>query len=233
MQPATVPPPPLPQRARRRSPLNQPSCLFNYGEQRGSRANSFSRPLISLFVFFFYPLPSSPPPPPPPLCHPLCLDFPLRLPPPRSSPSLFPPHLPCSPISARSICLTAPFRFFFLRAQIALQVRPSAPLPLPLYYFFLFSVAVTVTSLGFSYLGTGPPSIYLGEWAHPSLIVVKYYGGVTTTKPPRKPHAIFTGDDIRFPLMKKKKKRRAAGITNSSLITGELQGCRRPAGARG
>lgn len=45
------------------------------------------------------------------------------------------------------------------------------------------------------------------------MIVVKYYGGVTTTKPPE-PHAIFRGDDIRFLLMKK-----TAGNTNSPLIT--------------
>lgn len=87
------------------SPLNQSRCLFNYWEQRGSLTNSFSQPLIAPSLAF---LSSS-------LCHSLRLDFSLCLPL-LSSPSLFPPHLPCSLVSACSICLTVHFHFYGLQS---------------------------------------------------------------------------------------------------------------------
>lgn len=101
----STPPPPPSQQTQPNSPLNQSRCLFNYWEQRGSLTNSFSQPLIAPSLAF---LSSS-------LCHSLRLDFSLCLPL-LSSPSLFPPHLPCSLISACSICLTVHFHFYGLQS---------------------------------------------------------------------------------------------------------------------
>ena len=164
---------PNPNKPQLSSPLNQSRCLFNYWEQRGSLTNSFSQPLIAPSLAF---LSSS-------LCHSLRLDFSLCLPL-LSSPSLFPPHLPCSLVSACSICLTVHFHFYGLQSLFQLFF----------FFFFLYPLLLLLhsaarqchrhPSLGFSLIGARPPSIYLEEWAHPSLIVVKYYGGVTTTKPP-------------------------------------------------
>ena len=96
---------PNPNKPQLSSPLNQSRCLFNYWEQRGSLTNSFSQPLIAPSLAF---LSSS-------LCHSLRLDFSLCLPL-LSSPSLFPPHLPCSLVSACSICLTVHFHFYGLQS---------------------------------------------------------------------------------------------------------------------
>lgn len=103
--PPPSPPPPPSQQTQLSPPLNQPRCLFNYGEQRGSLTNSFSQPLIAPSLVFLSPS----------LCHPLCLDF-SRCLPLLSSPSLFPPHLPSSLVSACSICLTVHFHFYGLKS---------------------------------------------------------------------------------------------------------------------
>ena len=108
---------PNPNKPQLSSPLNQSRCLFNYWEQRGSLTNSFSQPLIAPSLAF---LSSS-------LCHSLRLDFSLCLPL-LSSPSLFPPHLPCSLVSACSICLTVHFHFYGLQSLFQL-----------FFFFFFFS----------------------------------------------------------------------------------------------
>lgn len=142
------PPPPQPppsQQTQLSPPLNQSRCLFNYWEQRGSLTNSSSQPLIAPSLAF---LSSS-------LCHSLRLDFSLCLPL-LSSHSLFPPHLPCSLVSACSICLTVRFHFYGLQSLFSL---------FPPFFFFLrpplWCVSVTVTVFGLFLIGARPPSIYL------------------------------------------------------------------------
>lgn len=135
--PSTHHPPPPSQQTQLSSPLNQSWCLFNYWEQRGSLTNSFSQPLIAPSLAF---LSSS-------LCHSLCLDFSLRL----------PPSFPLIYLALSS--LPAPFVlqciFIFMDSNHSSSLFPSQSSS-------TYS-PVTVTVFGLFLIGARPPSIYLVE----------------------------------------------------------------------
>lgn len=137
--------------------------------------------------------------------------------------SPLPLHLPCSLISAPLHLSSGAFLFFSWTGLFLVHSLPPPSSSIPSSSLLLCHCHISGSFL----LWRRVSPFYLPRRMGSSVFDCCEILRATSRQPslPQRPHAIFTGDDIRFPANEKKeKKENTAGNTNSSLITAKRNG---------